>query len=93
MKASKANPVYTTYVISGGQKYDLTSVVTSINISDREKQIAKSVTIKVANIQTDGQRLGDISPFGTAFIFTPATAARKTRFFAVLCGDTAKKPP
>lgn len=60
MEASKSNPIYTTYVVSGGTKYDLTGAVVNINISDREKQIAKSATIKLMNILINEKRLGDI---------------------------------
>ena len=91
MKASKDNPVYTTYVISGGQKYDLTSVVTSINISDREKQIAKNVTIKVANIQTDGQRLGDIISIRDRVYIYASDGSKKDEVFRGLVWGYGKK--
>lgn len=61
MKASKANPVYTAYIVAGGQKMDVSSVLISINITEREKQIAKNATIKLANVQqAGGKKLGDM---------------------------------
>lgn len=52
MKASLKNPIYTTYVIVGNTKYDITSAVISLDFSDQEKQFAQSVNISVANTLT-----------------------------------------
>lgn len=60
MKASKENPIYTAYAISGGTKYDLSACIESINFSDAKKQFAKSVTLELANIQTNGKWLTEI---------------------------------
>ena len=52
--ASKDNPVYTTYVISGGTKYDLTTCVKELKFSDQGKAISKNVRISLANVQVQG---------------------------------------
>lgn len=49
MKATIDNPVYTTTIIVGSTKYDITPVVESLEFSDQQKQFAQSVTIKLSN--------------------------------------------
>ena len=57
MKASAENPIYTTYIIAGQNKYNLTPVVVSLDFSDQKKQMAQCVTIGLMNVQVDGQWL------------------------------------
>lgn len=47
MAVSTGKPEYTVSIIAGGTKYDLTPAIESIDISDRQKQIAKCVTIQL----------------------------------------------
>lgn len=54
MKASKENPIYSAYIVSGGTKYNVTSVLIGIDIEDEEKQMAQSATIGLLNIQVNG---------------------------------------
>lgn len=51
---SVSKPEYTVYVVSGSTKYNITPAVESIDISDRNKQMAKCVTIQLMN-----QKVGD----------------------------------
>lgn len=60
MTATKENPIYTVYAVSGGVKYNLSSCVEDIKFSDQNKQFAKSVQLSLANIQTNGKWLSSI---------------------------------
>lgn len=51
MKASLDNPIYTVYIQCGGTKYNLSSVYTSLDFSDQDKQFSKSVNITVTDIK------------------------------------------
>lgn len=54
MAASKKNPIYSVYIVSGSTKYDITSCLESIRFSDQEKQFAKNVTLNLGNIPING---------------------------------------
>lgn len=56
-KASKDNPIYSIYLVDGNTKYDLTSCLEELKFSDQKKQFSKSLTISLANIQTQGKWL------------------------------------
>lgn len=58
--ASKKNPIYSVFVVSGNTKYNISSCLEDISISDQEKQFAKSVTISLANIKTNGKWLNSL---------------------------------
>ena len=60
MEASKKNPIYTVYAVSGGTKYDLTPTVESISFAEQKKQMAKSATIDVANVRVGTFLMTDI---------------------------------
>lgn len=54
MAASVGKPEYTAYIIAGGTKYNITPAIENIDISDREKQFARCVTIQVMNQKVNG---------------------------------------
>lgn len=60
MAASKENPIYSVYVVSGNNKYNLTDCVEDIIFSDQEKQFSKRVQIGMANIQAGGVWLSSL---------------------------------
>lgn len=60
MKASLENPVYTTYVVAGGTKYDLTPVTVSLVFADQKKQLAQSLTATIMNVQVNGVWLSSL---------------------------------
>lgn len=60
MKASKDNPIYSVYAVSGSTKYDLTPCFESLSFSDQKKQFSKSVTINLANVQSNGKWLNTL---------------------------------
>ena len=60
MTASKENPIYTTYIVSGGTKYNITRAVLSHDFSDQKEQMAQSLKICLANVKVKGTRLSDI---------------------------------
>lgn len=60
MRASAENPIYTAYIVSGGKKYNVTSVLQQIDFADREKQFSKSATLHLANIALEGTWLSSI---------------------------------
>lgn len=60
MEGSKENPVYTVFLLSDGITYELTPAMVSIKITDRENQIAKSLTLKLMQLQVNGIYLSDL---------------------------------
>ena len=58
--ASKQNPVYTVYAVSGSTKYNLTPAIVSLDMSDQENQISKSVRIALVNIKVGDSWLTNI---------------------------------
>lgn len=48
-EATIQKPEYTAYIVSGSTKYNITPAIEEIDISDRQKQIAKCVTFQVMN--------------------------------------------
>lgn len=57
MKAAYDNPIYTVYLVIGGDKYNITPAVMSLDFSSQEQQIAASVTITTANIKVGNSYL------------------------------------
>ena len=55
--ASISKPEYSVYIVSGSTKYHITPAIDSISISDQKKQMAKSVTIQLANIKVGNSKL------------------------------------
>ena len=60
MAASKQNPTYTVYLISGNQKYNVTPALVSIDRTESEKQIAQRVTLQLMNMKVNGTWLSSI---------------------------------
>lgn len=60
MVASKENPIYSVYIISGNTKYDLSQCVEEIKFSDEKKQFSKSAQLSLANVKTNGTWLSSI---------------------------------
>lgn len=48
-EATIQKPEYTAYIVSGSTKYNITPAIEEIDISDRQKQIAKCVTFELMN--------------------------------------------
>ena len=70
MKASKQNPIYTAFVISGGTKYDVNPALLGISLSDEDKQIAQSATIQLASVKVGDSTLADlIKPRSRVYIY------------------------
>ena len=60
MEASKKNPIYTVYIVSGGTKYDVTPAVLGLDFSDQKKQLAQCVSVDLMNIRANGKLLTSI---------------------------------
>lgn len=60
MTASAENPIYTTYIMAGTEKYNVTPATVELDFSEREKQIAQSVTIRLANIKVGDKLLSQL---------------------------------
>lgn len=70
MKASKANPIYTAFVISGSTKYDVTPALMGIGTSEQDNQIAQSATIQLANVKVGDSKLATlIKPRSRVYIY------------------------
>ena len=55
--ASSAKPEYTAYIVADKKKYNITPAIETIDISDRDKQIAKCVTIDLMNTKVGDEWL------------------------------------
>lgn len=70
MNASKSNPVYSVYIVSGSTKYNVTSALRKLSMNAHEKQIAHSVTIQLMNVMLNGVWLcGQISVRDRVYIY------------------------
>lgn len=49
MTASVENPIYSVYIVDGGNKYDISPAVIELDSSDQKKQMAQSFTINLMN--------------------------------------------
>lgn len=69
MQASKENPIYTAYIISGDRKYNVTGATDSIDLSSQQKQVAASANLSLADVDVDGKKLSAIiSPRDRVYI-------------------------
>lgn len=57
MIASAYNPIYTVYIVSGGNKYNVSSVLVSIDMLESKRQIARSATVCLMNVKLDREWL------------------------------------
>lgn len=60
MKATLENPIYTAYLVSGTNKYNLTDVLTGIDLDEQEQQLAQCATVSIINAKTNGQWISSI---------------------------------
>lgn len=60
MEASRKNPIYTAYVVSGSTKYNISPAVISLGFSDQKKHISKSVVIELVNVSVGSSWLSAI---------------------------------
>lgn len=60
MKASLENPIYTTYIVAGDKKYNITPSVIDLDISDQKKQMAQAVNITVMNAKAGDSWLSSL---------------------------------
>lgn len=57
MNIAPGSPEYTVWVVDGDTKYDLSTILIDINLSDQDKQMAQCATVDILNIQHDGKWL------------------------------------
>lgn len=57
MAASIADPHYSVYIVSGGTKYNITSLLTELSMNESRNQIAQSATIRFMNVWMGGNWL------------------------------------
>lgn len=57
MAASIVDPHYSVYIVSGGTKYNITSLLTELNMNESRNQIAQSATIRFMNVWMSGNWL------------------------------------
>lgn len=60
MKASLENPIYSTYIVSGDKKYNITPAVIDLDFSDQKKQMAQAVNITVMNAKAGDSWLSSL---------------------------------
>lgn len=60
MKASKENPIYSLYIVSGNTKYNVTAAMESLEFSDQEKQIAKRMDVTIMNVKVGNTWLSSL---------------------------------
>lgn len=52
--ATKENPIYTAFIVDGETTYDITPIMTSIESSDQDTEMAQKYVINVMNVQING---------------------------------------
>lgn len=60
MKATRENPIYSAYIVSGTKKYNITPALIALDFSDQKKQMAQSVSIGVMNVKIGGTWLSSL---------------------------------
>ena len=60
MNASKNDPIYTIYLVSGGVKYHLSPAVAELELSDQKKELAKRATVTLVNTTVSGRWLSSL---------------------------------
>lgn len=60
MKATRENPIYSAYIVSGTKKYNITPALIALDFSDQKKQMAQSVSIGVMNVKIGGTLLSSL---------------------------------
>lgn len=81
MAASKDNPLYYVYIVSGEKKYHVTSAVISIDIADDQGQMAQSVNVQMLNIEYEGTRLTGIIKVRDRIVIYADDGERKEEVF------------
>lgn len=81
VKASKENPIYTTYIIAGGNKYDVSPAVTGLNFSDQHNQMAQSLSIDMMNTKVGSQWLSSIIDVGARVFVYANDGSRNEEVF------------
>ena len=77
--ASKSNPIYSAFIVNGSQKFDVTPLLQSIDISDREKEWACRATIDLMDYKDNG--LPDIVKYTSrVFIYADTGGGRQEVF-------------
>lgn len=51
MTATKQNPTYTVYIVSGDTKYDVTPALVALDRTEKQGQMAQSLTIQLMNVR------------------------------------------
>lgn len=91
MEASKQNPRYTVYIISGSKKYNVTPAVTSLDRSESEGQISQRVIVQLTNVKVDGVWLSDIlKPIDRLYIYANDGSTEDEVFRGFLWGGNYK---
>ena len=60
MKETRENPIYSAYIVSGTNKYNITPALIALDFSDQKKQMAQSVSIGVMNVKIGGTLLSSL---------------------------------
>lgn len=88
MAASKSNPIYSAYIVTGSKKYNVTPLLQNIDISDREKEWACRVTIDLADVKGDGLA-GIITDTSRIFLYADTGSGKKETFRGFVWGGNS----
>lgn len=81
MIASEVNPIYTVWLVSSIGKYNVSSVLNSVDMNESKKQIARCATVSIMNVMVDGTWLSDrIKVRDRIFIYANDGNGRKEVF-------------
>lgn len=70
MAATHNTPTYTVYVLHGGGKYDLSKIVTRLDLDEQDNGIAQKVTIGLVQVAHDGKYTADfVSLRDTVYVY------------------------
>lgn len=64
MGASLENPIYYIKVVSGNTKYNLRPAITSLELSQSEKDMAQKLTVTCTNVKVEGKYLKNLIGLG-----------------------------
>lgn len=89
MAASKSNPVYSAYAVTGSKKYDITPLIQSIDISDREKEWACRVSFELVDYTGDGLA-GIVTDTSRIFLYANDGSGKKETFRGFVWSGTGQ---
>lgn len=85
-------PIYSVYIITEKNKYNVTAALTSLDFGDQEKQIAASASLSLADVDVDGsKKLSDLITLRDRVIIVANDGNKKDNVFRGYVWDMSPK--